>query len=1046
MDSKKWTPEEEAQLKKIWAESNGDRDKFAKLIKKDQLIVKVKKRSWAAIRHKIYHLDLVRGSNVSKRYAFTRLEPSKKTRLLILLADDNMKWSKIFEEFPEFKERQLRNLAKGEGISLNKGDVVEAQNQLERVRRQTPDQKLAELIAAGELVSLGEHKLLALIKAAFPDQVTLLTREWLSAQIEKIIWTQAVLDNLREAVKHGISAESFGEYNPHIPLKLIQDKIRWLKGVVSVDRHIGETTLVKGLGRLTVEGTTKKDEAFKFPSSSLSQPFTVNVGNNWNFILINGANFGTVYNPLIEQNPLRLALAYADKKKVDAVFITNLLNVEFRKAVGSELHILKAFVAGQNINPKVLSEHYSGDAERILAESPDNEVIYETAAELVVNIMTGLRKVSYKPASEVVDSPNDLIPEYKGKVYLIFGHNEESLIGNVAYWELKYITDMIASALATEKKLVKLAIKRNEKRLAISKGDAGLIQSQEKLQLKVKQLEDGINRTKITLVSRQDRERFTQRLRSIVVKKIEEAIPNSKVIGEGSVNVKFDDRVVQLHIPGHLRVTEGLLESYVKTYGASSRRQEVPDTVIICHPYSLNYRMAVRDINNKNQRGEAKIYTAPILVDGSFLRNSLRDSVRSVHPLSKVVFNTNFSAGILHVNSVNGIVNADRVGFDVLMDQAIMKRKSKDLPSISEKYIWIMIGTDPHFGSRNRVEVWSEATGGSLGMSDAVIQMMRDSGLCKPGKLPIHIFTVNDDPTQGNHFETHKQPHPREISYQEKEKIVKNMKAEDAVRFLLEQDRLGGLDWLQDQIEQVKSRHIASNLDFFEGVLQRNINSNLSIKGISHIHKVAHDSRDLGAINWGTGNHFESTIDRNLTEGFIYRDYLKALLYGRNSNLSVELVDKLVVAPLEGNQFFAWGYLQTPGGYEWAVELRSNPPRLSSWADVLKATVNNDALRGDYGLFMTGHKTIKIYGDKHFFATVDIEDVLYHMCASGTSTDLYGHRGFPPNNTGISFVGLPVGGPSAGPILVRPIHVQHILRYFDKPFSFDWGAFLPNPA
>ncbi|MBI4160454.1 MAG: hypothetical protein HY506_00925 [Candidatus Yanofskybacteria bacterium] len=938
------------------------------------------------------------------------------------------------------------------------------QGEIEKVKPQNLEQKLTELIFNGALINPGAVKLLDEIRSAFPQHAGAITKGWLQQQIEKIVWTQTTLNNLRNAVKHGIAPEAFHEYNPHIPPQLIKEKIRWLRGVVSVsaDQYAERNTLIKGLGRLSVEGTTKKDENFHFPESTLRHPYNVQIGDEredgfWKFFLINGSNFGTLYNPLIEQNPLRLALACADNRGVEAVFITNLINVEFRKAVGSELHILKSFISGININPRVLSPYYTKDAERILESSPDNEVIYQLAAELVINIMTGLRKVSHKPIknskeNENVENikPGDWVPEYRGKVFIVFGHNEESLIANVAYWELKFLTDMRMKNLKTERNLVRLAIKRIEQGKAIertgfSKG-VSLPVNLESLKAKELQLEDAINRTRISLTSDEDRRRFATRLRSIVVRKIEEAIPNSKVIGQGVVNIKIGGKILQFNIPGHMKVSEGMLDSYVKTFGALSRRQEVPDAVLLCHPHSPNFRMAVREVSNQNQRGEVKIYTAPILVDGEFLRSGLKDSVRNAHPLARVVFNNNFCPGILEVNCVNGIINADRIGLDVLMNQSSPKRKLKEgAKSIADKYIYIMVGTDPHFGSRNRVEVWSAATGGALGVSDAVIQMMRDAGLCKAGKLPIHMFTVNDDPSQGNHFDTHKQPHPRQISYQEKERLVRGMKPEEAIRFLLEQDRLAGLDWLQEQILQVKERHIRPNLDFFENILVRVIDSGLGIKGISEIHKVPQDQRDIGAINWGTGNHLEATVDRNLTEGFIYRDYTKALLYGRNANISNEVIDKLVVAPLEGNQFFAWGYVKAPGGYEWAVELRSNPPRLSSWADVLKATVANDALRGDYGLFMTGHKTIKIYGDKHFFATVDIEDVLYHMCASGTSTDLYGHRGFPPNNTGVSFVGLPVGGPSAGPILIRPIHVQHILRYFEKPFAFDWEKFLPNP-
>lgn len=1030
--------EVKAKLRKYWKESKKNRDVFRESVKTDKSLT----QGWLAYDNLVRRMGLYKGVKPSpKKYPFSQLKEAERIELKELLVISGIIAAQ--QKFPQFKVEQLRKYAKNHYISIKRLESDKSY-----------DERLRGLIETGNLNKDGIPGLFSIIGREFPNVARGLTRKSFRRRVDELVWTKSKLDELRDAIKHGLSAETFYEYNPHIPLKLIQIKARWLKGVVSADQFLAHTTLVKGIGRLSVEGTTKKDEMFKFPDSSLNKPYPISVSDTWKFYVINGANFGTLYNPLIDQNPLRLALAYADKTGADAVFITNLLNVEFRKAVGSELHILKAFVSGHNVNPNILSADYRKEAERILTESPDDEVVYETAAELVVNIIWGLRKVSHKPIKNGDTSiPKDWVPEYNGKVYIIFGHNEESLIANVAYWELNFITNMRKNIFETERKLIKLAIKRTELSLSVDDETASRdnnVKLLQQLKDKDNQFEDMAIRRRVTLASGQDRRRFTNRLRAIVVRKIEEAIPNSKVIGQGMVNLKIGEKVVQLHIPSHTRVTEGLLDAYVKTYGALSRRQLVPDSVIICHPYSLNYRMAVREINSQNARAEAKIYTAPILVDGEFLRSELENSVRSVHPISKVVFHTNFCPGIIQASYINGIFNAERIGLDVLMQAD--KIKKNDRKKLTGAYIWIMVMTDPHFGAPDRVEMWSKATGGSLGVGDAVIQMLRDSGLCQSNKLPIHMTTTNDDGVNAHHFENHKQPDPRQISYQDKERIAREMikadkSAEEMAQFLLEQDRLKGTHWLQNQIEQVKQRHIKLNLDFFEGVVQRNMKSDLEITPISKIHNVIQDMRDLGAVNLGTGNHMESEIDRSLTEGFIYRDYLRALLYGRcQGKISEETINKLVVSPLEGNQYFAWGYVGMPGEYQWAIEFRSDPPRLSSWADVLKATVINDALRGDYGLYMTGHKTIKIYGDKHFFAAVDIDDVFYHMCASGTHTNLYGHRGFPPNNTGISFVGLPVGGPSAGPILVRPIHVQHILRYFEKPFKFDWDAFLPNPV
>ena len=72
--------------------------------------------------------------------------------------------------------------------------------------------------------------------------------------------------------------------------------------------------------------------------------------------------------------------------------------------------------------------------------------------------------------------------------------------------------------------------------------------------------------------------------------------------------------------------------------------------------------------------------------------------------------------------------------------------------------------------------------------------------------------------------------------------------------------------------------------------------------------------------------------------------------------------------------------------------------------------------------------------------------IIYYICAAGVRTSLYGSSGgFPPNNTGVMFVGLPVDGPEAGPLIVRKLTHDFLREWFRKPTPFDWAKFLPNP-
>ena len=224
------------------------------------------------------------------------------------------------------------------------------------------------------------------------------------------------------------------------------------------------------------------------------------------------------------------------------------------------------------------------------------------------------------------------------------------------------------------------------------------------------------------------------------------------------------------------------------------------------------------------------------------------------------------------------------------------------------------------------------------------------------------------------------------------------------------------------------------------------------MKGISDYENRIFDHRNLGFINWGTGNHAAKTVDKALTEGFLYQLFLISHLKywpewkKLNGKGMFGPLSQMIKAPLHGNVFIGWGTVKAPGGYEWGLDFRDTPPKHTSWGDVLLGATSNDEQRGNYSRIFNGRKTLKTYGDKHFFGAVDTDYSFYHMCASATHTDTYGEHGFPPNNTGVSFIGLPVGGPESGPTLVRILTFDKIKKYFDEPSDFDWAGFLPNPA
>ncbi|MCK4814436.1 hypothetical protein KA005_01595, partial [bacterium] len=210
------------------------------------------------------------------------------------------------------------------------------------------------------------------------------------------------------------------------------------------------------------------------------------------------------------------------------------------------------------------------------------------------------------------------------------------------------------------------------------------------------------------------------------------------------------------------------------------------------------------------------------------------------------------------------------------------------------------------------------------------------------------------------------------------------------------------------------------------------------------------DTRNLGAINIGSGNHFARTVEGELVEGPFYADHLRLLLASRFPEWhgKEDELEKLVVSPLYSGEFIGWGTLQIPGHHEYGLDFRSTPTRMAGWKDTLLGATRNMLMRGNYSkIFNERLPILWICGDKHFCGAVTTDCTFFHMCASGTHTDRYGERGFPPNNTGVSFIGLPVDGPDSGPMLIRFLSIDVIKDFIeDNPRPFNWEAFLPNPA
>ncbi len=916
------------------------------------------------------------------------------------------------------------------------------------------DSRMAELIERGILLEdRGVEKLHQQLSEEFPG--IKLDKRYFKRKIEHIIWAHlpGVDKALQEIVRWNMDVEEhFCPVYRYIPLDIVKKRAGWHRGITT--KKLSEKTegaTLPGIGRIGLDLDDEELKRFRMPFHSFGNPLRIEVqdSENWSLMFLNGSNIGTRHGSDIVGNISRRALSDAQKREDVAVIATNIIALDMKKTAGPP-KVGRSLVFGDNVNPRLIKDpEYRFMVEKIIKDHPVDEVIYRTPEELVDDILGGWIKISIKPDNK---------PEYKGPVYVILGHNENDLIQAAAYWELRWWTLKTQDMLKAKLRLVRKAKKEAEKKQDIER--------YKELEEIENSFQSRLNRTKMSSIATQEWHRFYERARAVVVKKIEKAIPNAKVIGQDVAFIEIGGKKLEVHVPPHNKMTDRLLANYANSYGPKNLKESLADIAVICHAWAPQFRMTVREADYDGKRGSSKMFVAPIAVDDAYLKNVLEASTVKDHPLAKAVFSESFKSGVLRLHSVNGVTDADVVPTQAL--ESFKRRSSgrKLTYKGGPAYIWAMFGSDAHWGGRSKEFITSRETGMRLGMTEAVFQMMRRDSLLKKGKMRVHLFASPDDATQGHHFKARTQPHPHQLSPHaiEAEAAKLRLKSQKArtkkeIREILDQiDRLysfqiekRGSDYPLEQIIQMMERNIEMNADAYRAILDRFKRAQLIVRGVGEFVNPeggGFDTRNCGIIVFGSGNHFERTVEGELAEGPLYAKHLRELLAQFPEwRFKKEILEKLVSAPLYGGEGIGWSTLRVPGGYEYGFEFRSTPTRMSGWGDPLLGATRNMVQRGNYSRIFNNRLFLSVCGDKHFFGAVATDFAFYHMCGAGTHTDRYGERGFPPNNTGVSFIGMPAGGPDSGPLLVR-ILPYDVIRDFvqDNPRSFDWEAFLPNPV
>ncbi len=1017
-------------------------------------------------------------------------------------ADLCEKWSRTTGE--PVSNAGLGKAARYFGETRNRVQVAHGHKTAGQIERAI-EERIIELIQHGALTEEGgPDAIFSRVQEEFREGTERsnydFTRERFFLTLNKAVWTEGpkgTIAALTEIIRREMPLERFEHYHPYIPTAMVQKKAEWLRGVTNKIQRpdILPTPTLPGINRFISEDAMKRWESFELPDTSFASPFTIpTLGKNWDILVINGANIGLIHDPIMKANVVRRALAEAEHRKVDAVLMMNMIFINTYKAAGPS-RVTRALLSGIDVDMDLLAPAYQERVKQVVSRNggkEDERIIYVTREELLKTVMKGYHKITWRPDKEEEEKPTRTVPEYSGPIFISFGPYDSKIIDAATYWTDHYSMLMDqeearaeqAAAGSAYREVLKQLRKLDEgreildARLQAADGDDGDISSElaevatetealsrraEVLKQELAELTELIQRTKVTNINDPRWQRSRKKAIGHMAMLFESIVPQCKVTSLGNIIYKAGDKTIKLHIPGHLNVTDTLLADFTNKYGPAVIREEVADLTIIGSPHALRYAETAREVDAEGKRGSALVCVAPDCIDDAFVRGKLKTLVDSQEQFARLVHNEQVKPGVLLVSCINGVISVSPIRVEALA--AHERRKKKQLES-KPKYIFWLIETDKHVGGKAREVLWKNR-GIRLGPGEAFFHMLRQAGYGPEKPPPIHGYAICDDPTQADHYNAYRQPHVNQMPYwliekqlgeiREQSKRTRDGRRKDelhaqGVLFALQQFSVRGIDWFGDQLEEFHDGHLKPNVDIFDAILRRTLQSGLVLRGISELTPrdrvaIPYDRRDPGMVNIGTGNHSLKTVLRHLAEGRILsiflRDLLKAIPFWNDKD---ELLERLVKGPIYGNDFISFGTVQAPGGYEWGLDFRNTPPSMTvNWGDPLLMAIRTDLRRGNYPRIFQKKVALKVYGDKHFYTAAVTDNAIYFMGPPSTHTDSFGELGFPPNSTGVALVGLPAEGPAAGPILFRPLLFDHLKRFIDGNESLDFEKFLPDP-
>ncbi|MCR4334056.1 MAG: hypothetical protein NUV60_03555 [Patescibacteria group bacterium] len=882
-----------------------------------------------------------------------------------------------------------------------------------------------------------------------------ITKTRLYAELDAIFW-----EDRKDLLVHAVKAK-YSSAKLHMVLKkqlgnrtvppewVVEAKFQDMKGRTSAPRE--ETVNLPGILRVPFTDAPP----YSLEETSHSKPFHAlpkNKSDRFRIALISAPQLGLAYDPDIVRNLTRSGISAARKMRCDALVISGgLFRLTWQKTTGPN-RLLDDLVTGTEIDIESMAANYRDRVAEILKKGEFGP-IFTTAYERFKDLLRGWYKIMVRP---------DGRPEFDGPVYIVLSPDELGLVRRMAYFELLYLQNQelreaeaeanVRAKLAAEAHVYLTDTRHSGSKTAMNEAQ----RAYEEVEGESRDASRLVSRMRMTNLDPTQNRRVYDQALSYLIHEIEKHMPNTKVIDQNSAHVIFGKNasIIKFVSGGD---SNNPYYDELGSYGPAQRKGNLPSLTVVSHPRSVYMRKTSREnYLSGSMLGTVGFVEAPMLIDKGPILDRTRGT-RIKLPVVKAVADPMFNGGMLVIKIDSDLgITPDFISAEAVRKISAPRRGPSPAPADK---LWLMVATDMHFGGSMRVFL-HRPSGMPIGLTEAVFELMQKSGLSRGGATPVAGLFVCDDILHGNHFGTHMRPHYHWRSFAEiladneqklrRIRTIRDLKVREGeerklYRELMDQVKSRPPDYLTGQFQELFHGLIRPYPDIFKGILLAAKRAKVVVRGVSDFSNVPNDMRDVGVINFGSGNHATKTTDGMLHEGAIVAEILRMRLAGDPDLAGLDL-DRLIRWPLFQDLGIAYGTLKVGDGYEWGLHISGTPPKRDSWKDVLHGWVAVNRARGNPSSVLDEKSIVHITGDKHFFAGAFAGGDVYVMGPSSTHTDGFAEiaGGLAENNAGVAFIGLPAEGPDAGEISVVHLTPTTVQKYLTSGEPFPWDEFLPD--